>query len=171
MLVLHDAAIHVHYGFIYLAGEDEEIGELLMEERLGQRNGLCGAQVPGRISMLTGLHTGSVPLRIECHSDEPPLDDEWEDVVEVSFAVDDPYLTLSSFDDHVPLNLPGDGSYRVRYSATGMDAGRSLDTALDEPAPDRYLLQLWPASMAPDAIVRQTSQAATYWHDVAAGHA
>lgn len=34
---------------------------------------------------------------------------------------------------------------------------------------DRYLLQLWPAPMAPDAILRQTSEHAAYWHRVAEG--
>ena len=36
-------------------------------------------------------------------------------------------------------------------------------------APDRYLLQLWPAEPAPDAVVREGSEIAAYWHGVARG--
>jgi len=50
-----------------------------------------------------------------------------------------------------------------------MDAGRDLDTAVEEPAPDSYLLQLWPASPAADAVVARHSAIADYWHGVAGG--
>ena len=33
-----------------------------------------------------------------------------------------------------------------------------------EAAPDRYLLQLWPSPRRADIVVRQTSEAAAYWH-------
>lgn len=65
-----------------------------------------------------------------------------------------------------PLPLPAGGPYRVRYCARGMDAARDLDTRLDDdPAPDAYLLQLWPAPPAPDAVLRVTAAAAAYRHD------
>ncbi|MGC4816576.1 hypothetical protein [Micromonospora sp. DT63] len=97
-----------------------------------------------------------------------------------------------------PLPLTPEGQdagrlpvYRVRYCATGMDEGRDpfggfdpdeLDeddyTYMDQ-RPDRYLLCLWPegstgegsraAVPRADAIVRQTSRAAAYWHGWAAG--
>ena len=37
----------------------------------------------------------------------------------------------------------------------------------DDPALDRYLMQLWPAPPAHDAVLRQTSAIAGYWHGVA----
>ncbi len=49
-----------------------------------------------------------------------------------------------------------------------MDAACEADTRLeDEPALDAYLLQLWPAALAPDILLRQTSAVAAYWHGVA----
>lgn len=33
-----------------------------------------------------------------------------------------------------------------------------------EPPIDHYLIQLWPAPTAPDAVLRQTSDQAGYWH-------
>jgi hypothetical protein len=48
-----------------------------------------------------------------------------------------------------------------------MDAGRDLDTSVDDKPLDNYLLQFWPASPAPDRVVRQSSLIAEYWHTVA----
>ena len=49
-----------------------------------------------------------------------------------------------------------------------MDAGKDLDTPDEgELAPDRYLLQLWPAPAAPDEVVKESSAIAGYWHRVA----
>jgi hypothetical protein len=50
----------------------------------GQRNGLCGAAIPGNLLLLTGLHTGTVGLTVELHDDPPALDDSWEEIVEAS---------------------------------------------------------------------------------------
>lgn len=51
-----------------------------------------------------------------------------------------------------------------------MDEGKELDTPdEDEDAPDRYLLQMWPAPDAPDEIKLVGSRIAEYWHGVAAG--
>lgn len=58
-------------------------------------------------------------------------------------------------------------SYRVRYCAIAMDAARAADNRLeDEPELDRYVLRFWPAAPEPDRVVRQTSEAAAYWHRV-----
>lgn len=50
-----------------------------------QSNGLAGAAIPGFIFLTTGLHTGPVRFRAELLDRKPPLDQRWEDVVEVSF--------------------------------------------------------------------------------------
>ncbi|MEK8107191.1 hypothetical protein NKG94_22275 [Micromonospora sp. M12] len=76
--------------------------------------------------------------------------------------------------------------FRVRYCATGMDEGSDPFGGLDPDEiddgdhtymyerPDRYLLCLWPegytsdaqsdAGTRTDAILRQSSNAAAYWH-------
>lgn len=121
------------------------VGDSLIRERQGQLNGLCGAVLPGRISMMTGLRAGNMQLTLEWLPDEPlVIDDSWDDVVEVSFDIEDGSdLVLSSFQDVVPVRAPGNGPHRVRYCASGMDAGRAADTSeIDSVGPDRYLLQL-----------------------------
>jgi hypothetical protein len=51
------------------------------DTRGGQVNGLCGAAVPGMLYLTTGLHTGNVELTVEVLDAEPPVGDEWEEVV------------------------------------------------------------------------------------------
>ena len=164
---LFDDLMPVHYGFVNLV-HGEVDAALIGAERNGQANGLCGASVPGQLHLVTGLHTGEVPLRVEWSSEEPLASEDWEEVVEVSYDVRDHDLSLESFEDFYEVRVPATGPHRARYSASGMDAGKDLDTTDEgEAAPDRYLLQLWPAPEAPDAVIRQTSAAAAYWHGVA----
>ncbi|GAA1616890.1 hypothetical protein [Actinoplanes couchii] len=128
----------------------------------GQRNGLCGAGAPGALQLVIGTHTGEVPIVVARYSSEPPVEDRWDEVVEVSFEPASAEVTLLGLDgsEEHPLDLPRT-RYRVRYCASGLD---QADTT-PEPA-DRYLLQFWPAPPAPDRIVRQTSSQAAYWHRV-----
>ncbi|MDR7275298.1 hypothetical protein [Catenuloplanes atrovinosus] len=165
MAVLFDAEISVHYGFVMLSDGDDPPD--LIESRAGQRNGLCGAAIPGGLAMVTGLHTGRVPFVVRWHDEEPPVGAEWEDVVEVPFRPASPELVLSAFEDFFDVRVPSAGSLRTRYCAVGMDAANDRDTILDdEPTIDRYLLSLWPAEPAPDAVLRQSSAVAAYWHGV-----
>lgn len=165
MAALFDERLPVHYGFVFLRQEDDEQPDL-MDTRRGQANGLCGAAIPGVLSFVTGLHTGTVPFRIEWTEDEPPVGDEWEDVVEVPFSIEDRYLTLSSFQDAVAVQLPVAGAMRARYCARGMAAAAAADVAEDDSVIDSYLLQIWPSGSTSEAILRETPYA-TYWHETA----
>ncbi|MDS0138627.1 hypothetical protein H5970_27545 [Amycolatopsis sp. CM201R] len=160
--------VHVHYGQIYVHDEEGEPFEGDLHACFaGQRNGLCGAAVPGTLFLITGLHTGEVGFTAEVHSSAPP-DSGAEDVVEASFRAEGrTALVTWGGGDAWDLELtPGD--YRVRYSGTAMDAGRERDTRLGgEPLQDSYLLQFWPAPPAPDVVVRETSAIAAYWHGFA----
>ncbi|MGW4488713.1 hypothetical protein ACWEOE_33350 [Amycolatopsis sp. NPDC004368] len=165
--VLH-GELRVHYGQCYVHGDGGDPFEGDLSACFtGQRNGLCGAAVRGTLFLITGVHTGNVGFTLEVHESEPP-ETEAEEVVEVSFRVTGATrLVTWGGEGAWDLGLaPGD--YRVRYSGTAMDAAREHDTRLaDEPELDRYLLQFWPARPAPDAILRQTSAVARYWHGVA----
>ncbi len=133
----------------------------------GQVNGLCGARTGDGLFLITGLHTGTVPVEVEFPDVEPILEREWEDAVEVSIGLNGPDLIVlgwAGMSTHT-VRLPAPGPYRVRYCAAGMDEGRRRDTRLEgEDAPDRYRLQFWPAPIGPDAILRCTSEIAAYWH-------
>jgi hypothetical protein len=168
MRTVVDGEVHVHYGQMYVHSEggDPFEGDLTACFA-GQRNGLCGAAVPGTLFLITGLHTGAVGFTAEVHDTEPP-DAGGEDVVEAPFRVEGvARLVTWAGEDWWDLDLPP-GDYRVRYSGSGMDAGRDRDTRMDgEPELDRYLLQFWPAPPAPETVVRQHSAIAAYWHGFA----
>lgn len=132
---------------------------------VGQVNGLCGATVPGALFLVTGTHTGLIPVRIRLLDAAPELG-SWAEIVEASLAPAGPQAAFAGWaaDPAVRFDLPAP-CYRVRWSATGMDAAH--DRVADEanPALDHFELALWPAPPAPDAILRRTSVLAAYWHD------
>jgi hypothetical protein len=158
--VLLDQRIYVSYAQAWVFSGGRHDGDYTLATFDGQSNGLCGAAQPGVISLKTATHTGDIPFRIERHSSEPPVSDEWEDIVEVSFSPTTGRVGFHGLDaeEWHKLDLPR-GSYRVRYSVRGMDE----QNATNEPV-DAYLLQFWVAEPARDLIVRQTSQQAAAAH-------
>jgi len=141
------ADVPVHYGFIQICVTDaDQPGHA--EACAGQRNGLCGVAVRDVLALVTGLHTGRVPLVVEWHDAEPPSPEaSWEEVVEVPFTVSRRDLTVASFGSFIPVRLPRKGRLRARFCASGMDEAQEVDTITsDLPAIDRYLVQLWPAA-------------------------
>jgi hypothetical protein len=169
--ILHDDLIPVSYGQFYVIGDEDDLD--LPESFAGQQNGLCGAAIEAGLFLITGTHTGQVRLTVELHdAPAPPAAQEWEEVVEVSFrSGGEVQLAAWGGDGEWPLDLLPDSLYRVRYCALGMDRSREAvlsEADYDLPAKDRYLLQFWPAGREePDAVLRQTSAAAAYWHDCA----
>ncbi|MCI2423497.1 hypothetical protein MOQ72_39425 [Saccharopolyspora sp. K220] len=166
MRILFNGRPHVHYRQIYVASG---LNLDLTDACAGQSNGLCGAAVPGSLFLTTGLHTGHIAFTVELHEKPPPLDESWQEIVEVSFRPVEPDVALVQWAGEAawPLDLELT-NYRVRYCATGMDQAREADTILDDGPPlDRYLLQFWPSPPAPDQVVKQTSDSAAYWHDIA----
>lgn len=136
----------------------------------GQRNGLVGAASGEGLYVNLARRSGGSPVRIVL-LDEAPADDgdEWEDVVEVSVSVPpsaEPRWCTWAGENSGPLDLPP-GTYRVRTSARGRDAGRVGEFA--EGAVDFYLLEIWPAAAQPDVIIRTTSADAEYWHQEVGG--
>jgi hypothetical protein len=162
---VYDGKLHVHYGQAYVfSGEDGDTGEMDSCFR-GQSNGLLGAGQAGMLFVLTGLHTGSVNLKVDVDHTEPAPDGSWEECVEASFTpAGDTRLVTWGGETLCDLPLT-QSDYRVRYQATGMDAGREADTILEGEEPvDSYMLSFWPAPPAPDSVVRDTSDVARYWH-------
>lgn len=166
MQVLFTGGLHVHYGQVYVQSGWEMPSDPLSAAFAGQVNGLCGAATPGFLFMVTGLHTGHVGFTVERHDAAPPMDDVWEEVVEVSFkpTADDVVLVQWGAEAAWALDIePVD--LRARYCAWGMDQARQADTILSgEPELDRYLLQFWAAPPAPDQVLKQASATASYWH-------
>jgi hypothetical protein len=161
--VLFDDAVKVSDGQLYLTPDISLVPGAEMAFA-GQVNGLCGAAVPGALYLVTGLRQGSVKLTVERYSEEPDLDESWEEAVEVSLVSPSDGMVLSNSEgDTWPVPVPA-GSHRVRYCARGMQVGWDLETSDDVVSAERYLLALWPAVSGQERILRQTSEIASYWH-------
>jgi hypothetical protein len=164
---LFEGKVGVDYGQMSFVDNPENMPDDMAECFGGQENGLCGAAMPGVLFLLTGLHSGQVHMSIDLSESEPPLDDLWEEVVEVSFVVGSPakpgILEWAAQGWH-PVKLKR-GTYRARYCAKNMQSGQE-HFAIDhhEEPVDSYLLIFWPAPRAKDRILKQSSKAAAYWH-------
>lgn len=168
-MICHNGNINVCYGQAYV--ESPGCDPVLLEESLhGQSNGICGASVPGGLMLMAGLHTGIVGLTVEVLDTEPRLSDEWEEVVEVSFQFLAPGVVLRDWDGNKVCDIPlVNRSYRVRFSAKNYGVAEDLGRFEDEDPMEKYLLQFWPAPAAPDVVIRQTRERASYWHEYASG--
>ena len=166
MKVLVSNEVHVDYGQIFVESGEGDCD--LHEAFAGQEGvGLCGGGQEGMLLLLTGLHIGGVDFTAELHDSRPAPDETWEEIVEVPFRPVSGETRLRQWNgkDWWELGLE-ERDYRVRYSAIGMDAGRSKNVREDDepPTDDRYLLQIWPAVPEPARLLKQTGGAAAYWH-------
>lgn len=169
MRLLEATSVGIEYGQIYVMD-----GTTTWSDPIGtigsQRNGLCGARWPGALVLITGLHTGQVLFTVDVDETAPPVDHSWDDIVEVSYVpgTDEVSLVEMNGNASYPIPLTPGQSYRVRYYASGMDSAQGQFPDENELAGDRYLLSFWPAPPANDAILKQTSEYAAYWHRAAA---
>jgi hypothetical protein len=132
----------------------------------GQQNGLVGAADPDNVVILLARRSGGSAVRIVLDTSEPPSGDDWEDVVEASITLPQGRsMRWCSWagESGGPLLVPA-GQYRLRVSAAGRDAGAQNEFA-DEVV-DTYLIELWSAPGAPDAVLRAGSDDARYWHQM-----
>lgn len=164
--VLLDELIDTDYGQLDI-GWGDDVGFDGDVDRFfdGQANGLVGAADPSGVYLNLARRSGGSPLRIELHDHAPgPAGGDWQDVVEVSVRIPDgavPRWSSWAGESGGSLPIPT-GTYRLRVCARGRDAGHDGELA---PGPvDRYLLELWPAAMQADRVVRVGSADAAYWH-------
>jgi hypothetical protein len=154
-----DGVIGVLDGQLWVATNADDIGPDMDASFSGQQNGLLGAAEAGVLRLITGTADGDVRLSVQVVEREPQLDDSWEDCVEVTFSPASPVVALFDWDGAASFEIPlGEASYRVRYATRGADAGNAgTETEVAG-------LWFWPAPPGADAIIRQTSKSAAYWH-------
>lgn len=164
--LLGDEIIHTDYGQLDLVwtadgGFDGDADRFFAN----QVNGLVGAGDANGVYLSLGRRSGGSHVRFLL-LESPPSDpaDQWEDVVEVSAVIpsgcDVSWLSWAGASSS-QLDIP-EGSYRVRVSARGRDAAAAMEFA-DEVL-DHYLVELWPAPFAEDAIVRVGTENARTLH-------
>lgn len=163
--VIFDRVVRTDYGQLdFIWGDDFGFDGDFDRFFRGQVNGLAGAASDEGLYVNLARRSGGSPVQVVLLDTEPPTQDGWEDVVEVSISVppdSEPRWSTWAGQESGDLPIPC-GTYRGRVHARGRDAGRDGEFA-DGPV-DWYLVELWPAPAAPDAILRETSADATYWH-------
>ncbi|MFC1440214.1 hypothetical protein ABUW04_18330 [Streptacidiphilus sp. N1-10] len=167
MRVLVDGEVSVHYHQLYVESDQDRFTPGLEEAFAGQAAGLCGGAQAGALWLTIGLHTGDVGFTVELHQDRPPVDEAWEEIVEVGFTPSSPRTQLLQWAGEARWDLDlAEVDYRVRYCAIGMDRARIADNRpAGVPQLDRYLLQFWPSPLEPARVLKQTSETAAYWHE------
>jgi hypothetical protein len=164
--VLLDEVVETDYGQFDLVYSDDGGFDGVVERFFaGQANGLVGAADPHGVYLHFGRRSGGSQLRVVLCDSAPADDPAWEDVVEVSTTVPPPgdvrWMAWAGDEVGVPTTLPP-RDYRVRVSARGRDAGAEDEFAGE--VVDFYLVELWPAPPAADAVIRTESENAAYWH-------
>lgn len=166
--VLVDEIIHTDFGQLdlvwsYGAGFDGDWDRFFH----GQANGLVGAADPGGVYLNLARRSGGSHVRLVVLDAEPPLlSPRYEDVVEVSAMVPpgaDVRWVSWAGETGGSVGLAS-GTYRLRVSASGRDAGR--DGEFTDGVVDEYVLELWPSSSAADVVVRAGSRDARSMHRV-----
>lgn len=167
---LMDAVIETDYGqFDLLWPEPDEPGGLdgnFDRFFAGQTNGLVGAAEPSGLYVNLARRSGGSQVRIVMLDQQPTAPDTsiWEDVVEVSVSIPlgrEVWCECWGGAEPKDLAIPS-GTYRVRVSAHGRDAG--AENELCDDIVDSYLIEFWPAPSAPDGILAVGSEDARYWH-------
>ncbi|BAU11247.1 hypothetical protein LEP3755_17400 [Leptolyngbya sp. NIES-3755] len=162
---LLQVAFHIISVEPYIDPNDYEGVDLKAAFR-GQINGICGAATPGMLLLKTGLHTGHVSFTLDVLDAAPPIDETWQDIVEVSFTPASGGVFLQEVYGTEPIcSIPLlQATHRVRYCARNMDCGPDLDRLGGNETVDSYALMFWMDDIAPDVIVKQTSHSAALQH-------
>lgn len=163
--VLLDEIIHTAYGQFEIIWDESTWDGDPDVAFAGQSNGLVGAASGGNVFLTLGRYGGGFLVRIERSATVPPVDESWEDCVEVSITVPagrDVQWASWAGESYGKLDLPPD-SYRLRVSSRGRDL--ALNSEFAPEVVDFYLLQLWPEAPSTDAIVRVGSRDAEYFHE------
>ncbi len=103
------------------------------------------------------LREGPVPLTVEIHQDEPPLDlDPWDHVVEGGIQTPSGRVIVMGCMDYLPdsprIEVPP-GTYRVRLSVGGADSVSEDGLS----GKDKYRAQLWLGAEQPVLVHKQRS--------------
>lgn len=161
--------VYADYSQFYIVGNNSWFDE----ESLGDyRLGLVQVDPRSNVLLTTFQQWGHVPVQIRIYEDDkPPLDNEFQDVVEFSVFTRE-QLCLSGWDgsdDMIPLNLKPNTSYRVRYSVKGADDFPKFEIEWFEEVqtfgdlPETYRLEFWESSMADGEILSESFNG-QYWN-------
>lgn len=131
-------------------------------ETADRSNGLVAAMSDGAV-INTGIHTGTVRVRVAVLLSAPPDSDgdgEWDEIVEVSVHTSHGRLRVDAFEEGAVASLPllstaGPGWYRLRVHARGRNIAPDR-VQLD--AVEDYHLSIWQAPHQTTTILRASDR-------------
>jgi len=151
----YEGVVVVDYGLASVQSSSEPVPELSFE---GDANSLAAGTDDGVLWIRVASQSGYVRFVLDVFDDEPPMPDDYDDIVETRFVPLEPTARLCGFwgesVTEVALNSP---MYQARVASRGTDdAWQYPENEEDEqlPRPDEYLIQLWPASTPVERIVK-----------------
>src|SRR5437868_2228492 len=160
-------ALGVDYGQAYLLDDscEGDIPDHLEREDSAHPLGTINV-ADGAALLMIATHYGTVPFVVQVAQSEPaPELDAYEDIVEISFSAQAGKISLHEWGDEAIQELPplpaGPGWYRLRHHVYGLYEGHA--EYREDDAPDRYLLQIWPADESAPSIVKSTSSRHRRW--------
>ncbi|WP_282947820.1 hypothetical protein [Cellulomonas endometrii] len=128
--------------------------------------GLADDQVSDMTILATARQNGVVPAEVQVHDDRPPLDPRWDAAAEWSVRTG-AGMSLGGWAHETSVAVPVAAGLdvRVRYVVVDGQAGADQLRRLggDELPAERYLLQVWPAPVAPAEVVVADAPWAQYW--------
>jgi hypothetical protein len=113
-------------------------------------------------SVLTTMRQwGTVPVMVELWDGAPAVAPEWGDAVEAHLSVPDELRVMGWAGESLAVvDFVPPGEYRLRYLIK--DAERAGD-ADEPPYPESYLVQLWPSTFLPPAVIARETPMGRYW--------
>jgi hypothetical protein len=103
----------------------------------------------------TGTHWGPVEVCVSRLNAEPPLQPDWDEVVELS-VTSPAGIRIRELEGEPRLTLTDrGGDYRLRISARGRAAGRGrYQSGRSAKLIEHYLIEAWPAALTAPAVLR-----------------
>lgn len=115
----------------------------------------------------TGSQWGPFGVRLLILEEHPgPVDERWQDVVEVSVGLTESIWVSEIVDGPVAKAACEPGDFRMRIAALGRSESAARDADLDDDQDEEdaqeplehYLIELWPAVAEPARVLREDSQ-------------
>lgn len=127
--------------------------------------GLATGEFGEHVTLTTARQYGNVHVAVHILDEEPMLDPVWDAVVEFPIHTGESVsVTGWAGSGTIAVPMPPALDVRVRYVVIGTQIGWDQPAApRGSVAPERYLLQAWPAAQQAPRIVASTSAWSQYW--------